>query len=177
MELYKVREHVEELLKMLEDNRTNANEIFDLLFTDAKSIADDFEITITCPRIIGKQSHRNNYSYEFPKDYYRISIFLPYLDSIIQCIKERFEKSNSVAFSLQHLYPALFIKMKKQEYTDSITNIYNFYKIENLLAESESWYSLWQKKRLPKDSYILQSTQLGITSLELRREVSDLTVF
>ncbi|KAL4090707.1 hypothetical protein QTP88_025494 [Uroleucon formosanum] len=112
MELYKVREHVEELLKMLEDNRTNANEIFDLLFTNAKSIADDFEITITCPR----------------------------------CIKERFEKSNSVAFSLQHLHPALFIKMKKQEYTDSITNIYNFYKIENLLAESESWYSVWQKK-------------------------------
>jgi hypothetical protein len=36
--------------------------------------------------------------------------------------------------------------MKKQEYTDSITNIYNFYKIENLLAESESWYSLRQKK-------------------------------
>ncbi|XP_026821717.1 52 kDa repressor of the inhibitor of the protein kinase-like [Rhopalosiphum maidis] len=146
MELYKVREHVEELLKMLEDNRTNANEIFDLLFTDAKSIADDFEFTITCPRITGKQSHRNNYSYESPKDYYRVSIFLPYLDSIIQCIKERFEKSNSVAFSLQHLHPALFIKMKKQEYTESIANIYKFYKIENLLAESESWYSLWQKK-------------------------------
>ncbi|XP_025192119.1 zinc finger MYM-type protein 1-like [Melanaphis sacchari] len=146
MELYKVREHVEELLKMLEDNRTNANEIFDLLFTDAKSIADDFEFTITCPRITGKQSHRNNYSYESPIDYYRVSIFLPYLDSIIQCIKERFEKSNSVAFSLQHLHPALFIKMKKQEYTESVANIYKFYKIENLLAKSESWYSLWQKK-------------------------------
>ncbi|XP_025196823.1 52 kDa repressor of the inhibitor of the protein kinase-like [Melanaphis sacchari] len=146
MELYKVREHVKELLKMLEDNRPNANEIFDLLFTDAKSIADDFEFTITCLRITGKQSHRNNYSYESPKDYYRVSIFLPYLDSIIQCIKERFEKSNSVAFSLQHLHPALFIKMKKQEYTESIANIYKCYKIENLLAESESWYSLWQKK-------------------------------
>ncbi|XP_026819039.1 uncharacterized protein LOC113557677 [Rhopalosiphum maidis] len=95
MELYKVREHVEELLKMLEDNRTNANEIFDLLFTDAKSIEDDFEFTITCPRITGKQSHKNNYSYESPKDYYRVSIFLPYLDSIIQCIKERFEKTES----------------------------------------------------------------------------------
>ncbi|KAL4135686.1 hypothetical protein QTP88_007282 [Uroleucon formosanum] len=140
------QKHVEELLKMLEDNRTNANEIFDLLFTDAKSIADDFEITITCLRITGKQSHRNNYSYESPKNYYRVSIFLPYLNSIIQCIKERFEKSNSDAFSLQHLHPALFIKMKKQEYTDSITNIYIFYKIENLFAESESWYSLWQKK-------------------------------
>jgi hypothetical protein len=61
MELYKVREHVEILIKMFEDNRTNANEIFDLLFTDAKSIADDFKITITCPRITGKQSHRNNF--------------------------------------------------------------------------------------------------------------------
>jgi len=63
---------------MLEDNRTN--EIFDLLFfTDTKSIADGFEFTITCPRITEKQSHRNNYFYESPKDYYRGSIFLPYL--------------------------------------------------------------------------------------------------
>jgi hypothetical protein len=77
MELYKVREHIEELLKMLEDNRINANEIFDLLFIDAKSIADDFEFTVTCPRITGKQSHRNNYSCESPEDYYRVSIFVP----------------------------------------------------------------------------------------------------
>jgi hypothetical protein len=58
MKIYKVREHVEELIKMFEDNKTNANEIFDLLFTDTKSVADDFEITITCPRTTGKQSHR-----------------------------------------------------------------------------------------------------------------------
>jgi hypothetical protein len=75
MELYKVLEHVEGLLKILKDNRTNANEIFDLLFTDAKSIANDFEFTITCPRITGKQSHRHNYSYEFPKDYFEYPFF------------------------------------------------------------------------------------------------------
>lgn len=34
--------------------------------------------------------------------------------------------------------------MKKQEYTKCLTNIYNFYQIENLSAESESGYSLQQ---------------------------------
>jgi len=53
-----------------------------------KSIVNDLGITITCPRIIGKYYHRNNYSYETPKDYYRVSVFVPYLESIIQTISE-----------------------------------------------------------------------------------------
>lgn len=145
-ELYKVRKHIDALLEMLESHRKNANENFNLLFNNAKSIANDLGFIITCPRISVKQLHRNNHPNGNPEDYYRVSVFIPYLESIIQSINERFGKDNSVAFSLQHLHPALFKKMKKHEYTESITNIYNFYKIENLLAEGESWYSLWQTK-------------------------------
>lgn len=146
MELYKVREHIDTLLEMFGNNRINAIKNFNLLFTDAKSIANDLGFIITFPRITGKQLHRNNYQSETPEDYYRISVFVPYLESIIQSIKERFEKDNSIAFSLHYLHPVLFKKINKEEYVKIITNIYNFYKIENLLAESESWYSLWQKQ-------------------------------
>lgn len=87
IELYKVREHVQKLLEMLESNRINANEIFDLLFTNEKSNkANDLGFTITYPRIIVKQSHRNNYLCKTLKDYYRVSVFVPYLESIIQYI-------------------------------------------------------------------------------------------
>ncbi|XP_050546850.1 uncharacterized protein LOC126908636 [Daktulosphaira vitifoliae] len=146
IELYKVREHMETLLEMFESDRINAIESFNLLFINAKSIANDLDLTITCPRITGKQLHRNNYPSETPEDYYRVSVFVPYLESIIQSIKQRFEKGNSVAFSLQYLHPALFKKMKKEEYVEILTNIHSFYKIENFLVESESWYVYWQKK-------------------------------
>lgn len=37
---------------MLENNRINVNEILDLLLcSDAKSIADDIEFTVTCSKI------------------------------------------------------------------------------------------------------------------------------
>lgn len=49
MELYKVWEHVKELLEMLESNGINSNKIFNLSFTDAKSIADDLGFTVTFP--------------------------------------------------------------------------------------------------------------------------------
>jgi len=61
---------------------------------------NDLSCTITCPRITGKQSHRNNYPYKTPKDYYRVSDFVPHLESIIQSIKEKFEKDNNIDFSL-----------------------------------------------------------------------------
>lgn len=41
----------------------NANEIFDLLFTNTESIANNLGFTVTCPKITiyRKQSLRNNY--------------------------------------------------------------------------------------------------------------------
>lgn len=69
--------------------------------------------------------------------YYRVSVCIHYTESIIQSIKKRFEKDNSIGFSL-HLHPALFLKIKKQEYTECIANIYYFCKHKNLLTESES---------------------------------------
>lgn len=65
-----IQEYVKELLEMLESNRINSNKIFDLLFTDAKSIANDFGFTVTCPKITGKQSYKNNYPCESPEEYY-----------------------------------------------------------------------------------------------------------
>lgn len=37
--------------------------------------------------------------------------------------------------------------MQKLQYTEFITNIYSFCKIENLLAETDGWLSLLQKNK------------------------------
>jgi hypothetical protein len=115
-----------------------------------------------------KLSHKYNYSCDSPKDYYRPSIFVSYLDSIIQFIKEILEKSNSVAFCLQQLHPALFRKIKKQEYTENKTNIYNFDKIE-----SENWYSLWQNKYCQNMDIIdlLEHSKIFFPSIKIAYEI------
>jgi hypothetical protein len=52
-----------------------------------KSIAIDLDIVITYPRTVKKQSLRANYETESCEDYYRVSIFISLIESILQSIK------------------------------------------------------------------------------------------
>ncbi|CAI6369457.1 unnamed protein product [Macrosiphum euphorbiae] len=124
----------------------DADNIFQTLFNEAKSIAIDLDIVITHSRTVKKQSLRANYETESCEDYYRVSIFIPYIDSILQYIKERFDIKNDNTFLLQYLHPNIFKKLEKKMYFESIEKIADFYKIDNLQAEAGSWYSFWQNK-------------------------------
>lgn len=95
VDLYKVSEHINSLRILFDNHRNDADNIFQTLYNEAKSIAIDLDIVITRPRTartVKKQSLRANYETESCEDYYRVSIFIPYIDSILQSIKERFDK-------------------------------------------------------------------------------------
>lgn len=54
IEFYKIQNHLEALLEMLEINKMNTKENFNLLYTNAKSIANKSSFTITYLRIYWK---------------------------------------------------------------------------------------------------------------------------
>ncbi|KAE9543351.1 hypothetical protein AGLY_003262 [Aphis glycines] len=72
----------------LEDYRKHAQKNFEDIFLATKKIADKFNVTITIPRINKRQVHRINVQTNDPDEYFRISVFIPYLDSFI---KEEFQ--------------------------------------------------------------------------------------
>jgi hypothetical protein len=71
---------------------------------DIKQYADDVGIEFVVPRITSKQTLRSNYPTNNPIDYYRMSVFLPYLDSLISSLTFRFQKKKMKMLFAYFLY-------------------------------------------------------------------------
>lgn len=70
-------------------------------------------------------------------DYYKKSIFIPYLDSLLSSLNNRFSSQNNVAFLLYNLHPYYLRKKNEKEYMDTIKIINDFHHIENFNEEAE----------------------------------------
>lgn len=74
-------------------NQRNENEFKDI-FKKSEDLANKFNIEVKISRIANKQRNRLNISSESntPENYYRVSVYYPYLDALLTEIKYRFEK-------------------------------------------------------------------------------------
>lgn len=76
-----------DLLGVFEKHREQSEEEFADIFREVKVICEQLDVDIKIPRRVGKQTHRSNVETSSPSDYFRISIYIPYLDSLITLIK------------------------------------------------------------------------------------------
>jgi len=148
--LFTVHQYIHNnLLPILKMHRSKSDEEFQTIFEITKKITDDLDIEIKIPRIVNKQINRSNHNISIPKEYYRISLFLPYLDSLINSLETRFAQSNTTPFKISNLHPSEVIKMNKIDFKQTLINLNNFYKIDNLVEEGNTWYDFWH---IPKNT-------------------------
>ena len=86
--------------------------------------------------------HRANFDTEQPEDYFRVTIFIPYIDSLLSSLRARFCESNSIIEALSRLVPAEMSKLSKEKYMTSMQSISDFYEIENFVGEASTWYDM-----------------------------------
>lgn len=126
----------------LEDYRKHAQKNFEDIFLAAKKIADKFNVTMTIPRINKRQVHRININIQTnnPEEYFRISVFIPYLDSFISQLKSRFLNHIDILSSFHSLFDE---NSTKEEFK----NLAEFYEEDlngnNSIIEE---FQLWQRK-------------------------------
>ena len=53
----------------------------DEVFCTAHTLADDADILLTMPRLVSKQTARNNVDANSPSEYFKRAIWYPYLNS------------------------------------------------------------------------------------------------
>ena len=73
----------------------------------------DYETTIQIKRRCQQQTDRENYGGE-PKDFYRNSIFIKYLDNLISQLGSRFHQISSPAMRVFHLIPKYLDSLKRE---------------------------------------------------------------
>ncbi|CAH2100744.1 unnamed protein product [Euphydryas editha] len=78
---------------------------------EAESIADDLEADLRMPRITNRQTHRANPPAQTPSEFRKRSLMIPYLDSLILSLEQRFSEENLPANSLLTLHPHIMVQM------------------------------------------------------------------
>ncbi|KAJ8943160.1 hypothetical protein NQ314_009822 [Rhamnusium bicolor] len=85
--------------------RNNAEQQFHDIFVEVSKICDKLGTDISILRRASWQTQRCNIMTENPEDYYRISIFIPFLENVLTQIQERLLKHKQILSSFRCLFP------------------------------------------------------------------------
>ncbi|CAI6345265.1 unnamed protein product [Macrosiphum euphorbiae] len=92
----------------LETKRKNADQAFKEIMISVTELALKVGAEITMPRTCGRQTNRVNVNAKDPEEYYKISIFIPFLDNLINQLHYRFDKRLQQMMPLEGLIPTNF---------------------------------------------------------------------
>jgi hypothetical protein len=157
LDLQKAVELIDGIKGVLTKWRSTADLVFHDLFCEALKLCIVAGTTMGILRRAGYQTMRANYATNSPKDYYRLSIFVPYLDHILTQLTDRFVALKGPCSVIQQLIPAF---MPDQPETIDLTSVLEFYNSDVdapsiVQREVERWTQIWRtqdKKSLPTNS-------------------------
>ncbi|KAE9522524.1 hypothetical protein AGLY_017071 [Aphis glycines] len=129
--------------------RENADENFKSIFKDIVEFAEKVNVEISMPRICGRQTQQVNVNVADSEIYFKISVYTPFLDYIIQALHTRFDDRLSDVMPLEGLIPSNFsfyddISILKADiiYDKDLTNTDS----SCLRAELHMWRCQWYSK-------------------------------
>ena len=114
--LYSAKKQISILLQMFKNHRETAQTAFENIWEKITKCANDANIEIRAPRIVEGQKNRLNVPYTSPETFYRRSIYIPYMDSIITSLEDRFSDVNEVSYLLFEFLPENIKKYSQSEF-------------------------------------------------------------
>ncbi|CAI6346192.1 unnamed protein product [Macrosiphum euphorbiae] len=101
---------------------------------------------IEVPRTVGRQTARNNIPSDSPEQYYKRSIFLPFLDHFICQLQDRFTNHHHVMAKLQSLIPNFIKNTTDIKYFQEVALFYKdiLPNYETFDAEIKIWLTKWK---------------------------------
>ena len=108
-------------------------------------------LDLTMPRRCARQVHRPNVGGSI-EEYYRRTIYVPYMDSLIQSLESRFGESNTPYFHIFALHPSEMQQTERDEFKHIVSSVKEMYGIDNLVEEALAWYDVQKHKPLVDNS-------------------------
>lgn len=131
--------------EVLMARRENATETFKKIFETVVTVCAEHDIELKTPRLARKQTQRCNVMAERAEDYFRIGIYIPYLDLFVTHLQDRFLKHRHILSNFACLFP------KKVPNFDRLSCFKLFETFESVLHDKfpEAWISeveIWRKR-------------------------------
>ena len=118
-----------------------------------ENLASAVEITLDKPRTARAQCHRANAGAadQSCSDYYRINVYYPFIDHVIQELETRFSSDHEGLVAVQYLIP-LYLPQLTQDKFDSLNSYYRQFltneEKEALVIEVMKWKKCYERKSI-----------------------------
>ena len=125
----------------------NNEEEFERLFRHAE---DFYGESIPMPRVINRQANRANPPATSPLQFYRRAVFLPFVDTVLEQLNQRFSFDQVDCIKLQYLIPSVCVK--NDIAFESLRNAVHLYasflegSIDTVEAEFLRWRAYWLRR-------------------------------
>lgn len=107
IDLFQAVSLAENCLAELENLRNNADTAFNNIYLEGNQlILNIFGEQLKRPRLTLRQRNRANFGTETTEEYYKLSIFIPFLDNVTMQLKERFIAHKNILVSFGCLVPS-----------------------------------------------------------------------
>lgn len=90
LDLVKAMELAEDVTHTAMDLRRKAEAEFKEIYTEVSRKCETMGVAITVPRLTKNQNHRSNFTTNSSEEYFRLSIYIPFLDSFSNQLRDRF---------------------------------------------------------------------------------------
>jgi len=118
-------------LNILSEYRENVSTQFTEIYKSSESMAKTQKIDLKIPRNCSRQKNRANYPTNNTEEYYKLAIFIPLLNNVINDLKARFSQKTLECFNLSYnILPDKFINENTTSYSLNKSDI-----IINALAD------------------------------------------
>jgi len=144
------------------EKKKNDIQSFNSIYTKSLTSTDIHKIEVKKIRTCSKKINRENLLTNDPKEYFRLTLYLPFLDYLISDIKNRFlDHGHETIMYLQNLIPFFYVKIQCTEMSKIIESS-KFYiddligSIEEIRSEVTLWKQFW-KSQLDKPKTVIEA--------------------
>ena len=131
------------------------------IWVQVEKMANQAGTELTQPRLTGLQLYRNNIQADSPQEYYRLNVFIPFLDYILEQMKDRFSGHKQAIFYVSALIPSICNDYRFEHLQMALDIYYEF--LPGSEAEIREEFKVWQTKW----STVKEPPSTAIDALEL----------
>ena len=107
LDIVAAHEMVAEVAETYKEERKNVDRGFDKIFSHSILMAEKVGAEVSMPCIARRQQHRSNPQVSSPKDYYKKTVVIPFLDHVLSTLNSQFSEAAKVASSVLGVVPSV----------------------------------------------------------------------
>lgn len=120
VDLASAMEMSQNLIELFKKMRLNSAQKFQSLFGEATKLSESIGEEIKMPRFTQRQQNRENFDCDSPEDYFRLSIFIPFIDHFIVQLEDRLLNHKKLLSKIQNFLPCKIASLEEKEIDDSV---------------------------------------------------------